>query len=55
MLMSADTTTEKARPVFVLKLRPEPHVTDPIKVLRFALQVLLRRYGLQCLEIREER
>jgi hypothetical protein len=46
--------TEKARPVFVLKLRPEPHVTDSIKALRFALKSLLRRFGLRCVSIREE-
>jgi hypothetical protein len=47
-------TTEKARPVFVLKLRPEPRVTDPVRALRAALKALLRRYGLRCLTAYEE-
>jgi hypothetical protein len=48
-------TTEKARPVFVLKLRPEPRVVDPVKALRAALKVLLRKYKLRCLTIYEEK
>jgi hypothetical protein len=48
-------TTEKARPVFVLKLRPEPWVADSVKTLRAAPKELLRRYGLRCLTIYEER
>lgn len=47
--------SEKVVPVFVLKLRPEPRVTDSIRVLRFALKELLRRYGLRCIAIREQR
>lgn len=47
-------TTEKSRPIFVLKLRPEPQVTDEIKMLRFALKALLRRYGMRCIGIHEE-
>jgi hypothetical protein len=47
-------TTVKTRPIFVLKLRPEPQVTDPIKALRFALKTLLRRHGLRCLTIYED-
>jgi hypothetical protein len=46
-------TTAKARPIFVLKLRPEPQVVDPIKALRFALKTLLRRHGLKCLTVYE--
>jgi hypothetical protein len=37
--------------VFLIKLRPLPHCTDPIKALRAALKVLLRRLGLRCIEI----
>lgn len=47
--------TEKLRPVFVLKLRPEPQVSDPVKALRAALKQLLRRYGLRCLTAYEEK
>jgi hypothetical protein len=47
-------TTTKARPVYVLKLRPEPHVADPVKALRAALKALLRRHGLKCLTAYEE-
>jgi hypothetical protein len=35
------------RPVFVLALRPEPHV-DGLKALRAGLKTLLRRHGLRC-------
>jgi hypothetical protein len=47
--------SEKARPIFVLKLRPEPQVTDAVKTLRAALKTLLRRFGLRCIAIDEER
>jgi hypothetical protein len=39
--------------VFVVKLRPLPSVTDPIKALRSALKVLLRRFGLGCIDVSE--
>ena len=39
--------------VFVVKLRPLPHCTDPVKALRSALKVLLRRFGLRCIEAHE--
>lgn len=41
------------RPVFVLVLRPEHGVTDPTRMLRAALKVLLRRFGFRCVDIRE--
>jgi hypothetical protein len=41
-------------PVFVIKLRPLPHVVDPIKALRGLLKTALRRFGLQCTEVQEE-
>jgi hypothetical protein len=47
-------TTDKAPGigrVFVVKLRPLPSVTDPIKALRGALKVLLRRFGLRATEV----
>jgi hypothetical protein len=40
-------------PVFTVKLRPLPHCTDPIKALRGALKILLRRFGLRCIEVSE--
>jgi hypothetical protein len=43
----------KDRPVFILKLRPEPHV-DPIKALRGFLKDALRRWGLRCTSAIEE-
>jgi hypothetical protein len=46
----------KQRPAaqFVLTLRPLPNV-DGIKALRFALKQLLRRHGLKCVGLHEER
>jgi hypothetical protein len=41
------------RPTFVIVLRPEPGV-DPVRALRAALKVLLRRFGLKALEVREQ-
>ena len=40
---------------FVLRLRAEPHLTDPIRSLRALLKAALRRYGLRCVEISEVR
>jgi hypothetical protein len=33
---------------FVLRLRAEPRVSDPIRALRALLKVALRRFGLRC-------
>jgi hypothetical protein len=38
-----------------LKVRALPHVEDPIRALRQALKVLLRRFGLKCVPVNEER
>jgi hypothetical protein len=46
---------DEPRKVFVVKLRPLPHVKDLIRALRFALEVLLRRFGLRCTSISEEK
>jgi hypothetical protein len=43
-----------ARPTFVLRLRAVPG-RDPIKGLRALLKLALRRFGLQCLDSREEK
>jgi hypothetical protein len=39
--------------VFTVKLRPLPHVTDPVRALRAALKVLLRRFGLRATDVSE--
>jgi hypothetical protein len=39
--------------VFTIRLRPLPSVADPIKALRSALKVLLRRFGLRAIEVSE--
>jgi hypothetical protein len=44
---------EDDRPVFVVKLRPEPGI-DAVKGLRWILKVSLRQFGLRCLDIRRE-
>jgi len=42
------------RPTFVVRLRPESHVTDAVHALRQALKVLLRRFGLRAVDVRTE-
>jgi hypothetical protein len=51
--MKIRATTE--RPIFVVRLRPEPGVDDAIRALRQALKVLLRRFGLCALDVHAER
>jgi len=46
---------DEPRPIYVLRLRPEKHVDDPIKALRAALKRFLRTYGLKCISATEER
>jgi hypothetical protein len=41
-------TPARDRPHFIVVLRPEPHVVDPIKALRGALKTVLRQWGLRC-------
>jgi hypothetical protein len=41
-------------PIFVLVLRAESRVLDPIKSLRAALKLLGRRFGLRVVSIREQ-
>jgi hypothetical protein len=43
------------RPEYLIRLRPEKHVEDPVHVLRQALKVLLRQFGLRAIEAREEK
>jgi hypothetical protein len=42
------------RPTFVLRLRPEPRI-DAIRALRAVLKCLLRRHGLRCVGLKEEK
>jgi hypothetical protein len=42
------------RPIYLLRLRPEPHVVDPIRALRRGLKYLLRQTGLRCVDVKEE-
>jgi hypothetical protein len=42
-----------ARPIFVVRLQPKPGI-DPARALRAALKVLLRRFGLRAIEVKEE-
>jgi hypothetical protein len=42
------------RPTFIIRLRAQPGV-DPIRALRQALKVLLRRFGLRVISIEQER
>jgi hypothetical protein len=46
-------TPADRRPVFVIRLRPEPRV-DPIRALRGGLKALKRQFGLKCVEVRED-
>jgi len=36
-------------PTFLIELRPEPGVDDPIRALRWALKELLRQHRLRCI------
>ena len=44
----------RERVVFIIRLRPEPNVAFPIRALRWALKVLLRRFGLRAISIKAE-
>jgi hypothetical protein len=43
------------RPIYLIRLRPEKDVADPIRALRAALKTLLRQFGLRAVEAHEER
>jgi hypothetical protein len=43
------------RPIFVMRIRPEKNIADPLNALRRGLKNLLRQFGLRCLSIEEER
>jgi len=42
------------RPIFVLRLRAEPQVADPVRALRHGLKTLLRRFGLRAVSVEQE-
>jgi hypothetical protein len=44
--------TGEQRPTFLVRLRPEPQVTDAVRALRAKLA--LRRFGLRCIDVHEE-
>jgi hypothetical protein len=48
-------TPAKERPTYLIRLRPEAGVADPIRMLRSALKVLLRQFGLRALAVQEEK
>lgn len=41
-------------PIFVIKLTPDRNCVDATRSLRRALKVLLRRFGLRCIDARQE-
>jgi hypothetical protein len=43
-------TPAKERPIFTIRLRPEPGV-DPIHALRHALKRLLRDFGMRAISV----
>jgi hypothetical protein len=42
------------RKTFVLVLRPEKHVTDPIRMLRALLKIAKQQFGLRAAQVREQ-
>jgi hypothetical protein len=42
------------RQIFIIKLRPTPDCTDPIKALRELLKRALRSWGLRCIGLSRE-
>jgi hypothetical protein len=52
--MIARRAAAATRPIYLVRLRAKPRV-DAIRALRGALNVLGRRFGLQAIEVRQER
>jgi hypothetical protein len=42
------------RPIYLIRLRPLPTVSDPIRALRAALKRLLRDHGLRAVSVSQE-
>jgi hypothetical protein len=49
-----EKTEMDTRKTFVLVLRPEKHVTDPVRMLRALLKIAKQQFGLKAERIREE-
>jgi hypothetical protein len=43
------------RPIFVIRLRPEPGCADAVRALRGVLKFLLRRWGLRAISVSIEK
>ena len=43
-----EAAAERSRPDFIIRLRAEPHVSDPVRALRFGRKRLRRGFGLRC-------
>ena len=43
------------RAIYVLTLRAEKHVADPIRMLRVLLKIAGQQFGLKAIQIREQR
>jgi hypothetical protein len=43
------------RLTYVVTLRAEPNCDDPVRALRAALKLLLRRFGLRCVSVEERK
>jgi hypothetical protein len=46
--------TVRERPTFIVELRPEPKVDDPVRALRALLKTALRRFKLRCVSVEEK-
>jgi hypothetical protein len=46
--------TTPERPTYIVELRVEPGVADPVRALRAALKSLLRRFGLRAISAEEK-
>jgi hypothetical protein len=51
----ASKTELDDRAIYVLTLRAEKHVADPIRMLRALLKIAGRQFGLKAIQIREQR
>ena len=54
-MTTAPTPKANERPTYRVVLRPEASVSDPVRALRRALKILLRKCGLRCISVEEVR
>jgi hypothetical protein len=47
--------TKPGRPTYLVELRAEKGVSDPVRALRAALKSLLRRFKLRAVSVEEKR